>query len=272
MVKALASDPAYLKAAFADLGLSEIPGPRHSSRVLQLFKAAGHPEIKNDETAWCAAAVGGWLNESGYPNSGSLMARSYAKYGKACDLSKRVPRGAIIVWPRGAPPSGHVNICLEDDGTYLTCIGGNQGNGNGGGVTISRERKAHALSARLPFAVIATPVALVTQDEEDTTDISARRKEPDTAVVTVDADHETHVAETESSAEADSETRTSWVKRKWRTVTGWVFGGGGAVGLGWLTDWRVVAAVLGFTFLFTVLFVWFMGPGDVRAWIRKQVS
>lgn len=148
----LNSDPAYLKAAFGDLGLSEIPGPRHSARVLQLFKASGHPEIKNDETAWCAAAVGGWLAESGIPGSGSLMARSYAKYGKACDLDDTVPRGAIVVWPRGAPPSGHVNICLEDDGTYLTCIGGNQGNGSGGGVTISRERKRNAIAARLPVA------------------------------------------------------------------------------------------------------------------------
>lgn len=150
MKRSLPTDPPHLKAAFADLGLSEIPGPKHSARVLELFKLAGHPEVKNDETAWCAAAVGGWLAESGYKPSGSLMARSYVKYGVACDLSKRVPRGAIMVWPRGAPPSGHVNICLDDDGTFLTCIGGNQGNGNGGGVTISRERKANAIAARLP--------------------------------------------------------------------------------------------------------------------------
>lgn len=165
--KALASDPAYLKAAFGDLGLSEIPGKRHSARVLELFKSSGHPEIKNDETAWCAAAVGGWLAESGYPNSGSLMARSYGKYGRAVDLKSKVPRGAIIVWPRGAPPSGHVNICLEDDGTYLTCIGGNQSNANGGGVTVSRERKSRAIAARLPVGVTAfKPVKLVPEEEE----------------------------------------------------------------------------------------------------------
>lgn len=155
MKRALPSDPAYLKAAFKDLGLSEIPGSKHSARVLQLFKLSGHPGIKNDETAWCAAAVGGWLVEGGHKPSGSLMARSYAKYGTACDLKKPVPRGAIMVWPRGAPPSGHVNIALDDDGTYITGIGGNQGNGNGGGVTISRERKSKALAARLPPGMTA---------------------------------------------------------------------------------------------------------------------
>lgn len=270
----LPTDPAYLKAAFADLGLSEIPGPRHSARVLQLFKSAGHPEIKNDETAWCAAAVGGWLAETGFPNSGSLMARSYAKYGRACDMSERLPRGAIVTWPRGAPPSGHVNICLEDDGVYLTCIGGNQGNGNGGGVTISRERKAHALAARLPFAVANKPVALVTQDAEDDgpTDISARRKEPDTAVVPVDAEPDEQEAQIQDSANADAETRPSWLRRKWKGVTGWLFGGVGSVGIGWLTDPWVVVAIGGVALLSVTLFILWMGPGEVRAWIRKQVS
>lgn len=108
--------------------------------------------------------------------------------------------------------------------------------------------------------------------DSDSTDISARRKTPDTAVVTVDADHDTHVEETEASAEADAETRPSWLRRKWKGVTGWLFGGGGAVGLGWLTNPWVVVALGGVLLLSITLFVVWMGPGDVRAWIRKQVS
>lgn len=152
----LKSDPPHLKAAFADLGLSEIAGKRHEKRVLALYADAGHPGIKDDETAWCAAAVGAWLHRAGLPNTGSLMARSYAKYGIACDLKKKVPRGAIAVWPRGKPPSGHVNIVLEDDGTYLTCIGGNQSNGSGGGVTISRDLKKRAVACRMPPGIKAS--------------------------------------------------------------------------------------------------------------------
>lgn len=110
------------------------------------------------------------------------------------------------------------------------------------------------------------PVALMDAPQVDAD------KDPETAVVTVDADHDTHVEETQASAEADSETRTSWLRRKWRTVTGW-FGGGAGVGIfGYLTDWRVVAVLLAGAFGIAVVVVLFMGPGDVRAWIRKQVS
>lgn len=123
---------------------------------------------------------------------------------------------------------------------------------------------------------VSKPLAFVdpphTDGDSDTTDISARRKEPDTAVVTVDADHGTHVAETESSAEADAETRPSWLRRKWKGVTGWLFGGVGSVGLGWLTDPWVVVAIGAVVLAFITLFIIWMGPGDVRAWIRKQVS
>jgi len=149
---AWATDPPYLKAAFSKLGLSEIVGPKHEKQVLAMYAASGHPEIKDDETAWCAAFVGWALLKGGLPNTNNLMARSYSKYGTACDLDEIIPRGAIVVWPRGKPPSGHVNFCLHDDGTYLTCIGGNQGNGKGGGVTISREAKNKAVAARLPVA------------------------------------------------------------------------------------------------------------------------
>ena len=144
-------DPKYLKAAFSKLGLSEIVGSKHEKQVLAMYAASGHPEISDDETAWCAAFIGWALLKGGLPNTNNLMARSYSKYGTACDLDDIVPRGAIVVWPRGKPPAGHVNFCLHDDGTYLTCIGGNQGNGKGGGVTITREAKSRAVAARLPI-------------------------------------------------------------------------------------------------------------------------
>lgn len=151
----LPNDPPWLKEMLKLKGLSEIAGRKHEAKVLALYKLCGHAEIRDDETAWCAAAIGACLVRAGFPTSKpiskNLMARSYAKYGKACDLKKRVPRGAIIVWPRGAPPSGHVNICLHDDGTHLICIGGNQGNGRGGGVTVAGpQRKSGAIAARWP--------------------------------------------------------------------------------------------------------------------------
>jgi uncharacterized protein (TIGR02594 family) len=257
--RALATDPPHLKRAFADLGLSEIRGKKHEPRVLELFALAGHPGIKDDETAWCAGAMGGWLAEAGEPNSGSLMARSYSKYGKGCDLSKPLPRGAICVWPRdGFPGSGHVNLAIEDDGTYVTCIGANQENGRGGGVTITRYRKSKLVAARIPFSMVKKkPVPKP---------VPAPKPAP------VEPGPELEPAPVDQEPTPTQEPQGSWLKRKWRSVTGW-FGVGGAGGiLGFLTDpWVVVA--IGVVLLIAVcLFIYFMGPERVREWIRKQVS
>jgi uncharacterized protein (TIGR02594 family) len=147
-------DPPYLKAAFSKLGLSEISGPKHEKQILEMYAACGHT-ISDDETAWCAAFVGWCLKQGGHPNTGSLMARSYVKYGTPLPVRGfNIPRGAICIWPRGAPPSGHVNFCLHDDGETLTLIGGNQNNERGGGVTITRESKSKIVAAVLPKPVI----------------------------------------------------------------------------------------------------------------------
>lgn len=152
----LPDDPDHLKAAFEDLGLSEIKGKLHEPRVLEMFKLAGFSGIKDDETAWCAAAVGAWLVKAGLPPSGSLMARSYEKYGSKIDVNGKIPRGAILVWGRGQRPYGHVNLCLEDRGDLIVCIGGNQENGKGGGVTVTRYY-TRPEAARLPPNMVAAP-------------------------------------------------------------------------------------------------------------------
>lgn len=147
------SDPQYLKAAFSQLGLSEIAGPKHEKKVLAMYAASGHPEIIEDEVPWCAAFVGWSLVKGNLPNTGSLLAISYAKYGTALDKKKRVPRGAIGVTKRTG--GNHVFFILDDDGTTITRIGGNQENGKGGGVTISTCRKSDVIAFRMPIAAEA---------------------------------------------------------------------------------------------------------------------
>ena len=53
-----ASDPGWLKAAYKDLGLKEIRGKKDNPRVVEMFAESGHAWVRDDETAWCAAAVG----------------------------------------------------------------------------------------------------------------------------------------------------------------------------------------------------------------------
>lgn len=144
----LDSDPVWLKNAFDDLGIKELSGSKHNKRVLEMFQTAGHPEVKNDETAWCSAAMNTWFVEGGLKGTGSLMARSWRTWGKELPLNKKAPRGAVVVFWRGSKnaPTGHVALVLEDDGTYITHIGGNQSDS----VNVSRTLKSKALAFRWP--------------------------------------------------------------------------------------------------------------------------
>jgi uncharacterized protein (TIGR02594 family) len=149
-----ADDPRYLKAAFSALGLSEIAGEDDEPQILAMYAACGHPEIRRDEIAWCAAYVGWALHRGGLPNTGSLLAISYAQYpGRRFARDDSIPRGAICVWPRTG--GNHVNFALADLGDSILCIGGNQGNGRGGGVTIAKYAKEKLKVAVLPKRVAA---------------------------------------------------------------------------------------------------------------------
>jgi uncharacterized protein (TIGR02594 family) len=147
---ALANDPPWLKRAFADLGIQELPGAAARPRIVEMYAKAGHPEIKSDEVAWCSAAVNAWMMESNIRGTGSLVARSWLSWGRAVDSRKIIPRGAVLIFRRGKSSwQGHVCLCLNDRDGTLTVIGGNQKDG----VTIDRYRKAALIGARWPDTV-----------------------------------------------------------------------------------------------------------------------
>jgi hypothetical protein len=82
--------------------------------------------------------------------TGSLVARSWLRWGRAVDRHKAIPRGAVLVLRRGKSSwQGHVCLCLQDRDGILTVIGGNQRDG----VTIDRYRKAALIGARWPDTV-----------------------------------------------------------------------------------------------------------------------
>jgi uncharacterized protein (TIGR02594 family) len=147
---ALSNDPPWLKRAFADLGLHELPGAAAKPRIVEMYAKAGHPEMKSDEVAWCSAAVNTWMVESNNRGTGSLAARSWLAWGRAVDMRRTIPRGAVLIFRRGNSSwQGHVCLCLEDRDGTLTVIGGNQSDG----VTIARYRKAALIGARWPDTV-----------------------------------------------------------------------------------------------------------------------
>lgn len=100
----------------------------HNPKVVAYFQDSGHPGVKDDETAWCAAFVGAMLKRAGSVGTGQLTARSYLKWGAEVPRSEARP-GDIVVLKRGNSSwQGHVGFFVQDNGKSITILGGNQSN------------------------------------------------------------------------------------------------------------------------------------------------
>ena len=154
--------PTLLEAMTAKLGTLEAAGSANNPAIIAMFKAAGHPEVTTDATAWCSACMCSAAKEAGLPIPPvniSLLARSWLTWGVEVSTDDVKP-GDVAVWPRGNSTwQGHVNLveAVEDD--WVVCIGGNQAGPKGDAVTRARKRlKSEALGFRR--AVPATVPAL----------------------------------------------------------------------------------------------------------------
>lgn len=119
--------PKWLRVASSYLGLREIRGPKHNSKILEWWKAI-RSHFTDDETPWCAAFVGGVLEECGIISSRSAAARSFLNWGVEIDGPCV---GCVVVFWRGSPNgwSGHVGFVVgRDSSGNLMVLGGNQGN------------------------------------------------------------------------------------------------------------------------------------------------
>ena len=137
----------WLDKAKSYLGLSEVPGKAHNSKIVGWWKAI-RAAFQDDETPWCAAFVGGVLEECGIKSSRSAAARSYLHWG----FPLAGPAvGAIVIFWRGSPKStsGHVGFVVgKDTKGNLIVLGGNQGNK----VSIATFSPMRALGFRWPDA------------------------------------------------------------------------------------------------------------------------
>lgn len=114
----------WMKVAKTYLGLHEGVGDADNPKVVELFKLAGHPEVKHDSTAWCAAFVGGVLAQAGVKGTGSLSARSYEKFGVRLEMPMF---GCIGVKSRkGSAWQGHVGFVVGANRNQIILLGGNQ--------------------------------------------------------------------------------------------------------------------------------------------------
>lgn len=119
---------AAYEAAKKLIGMKEVAGAKHNPEIVQFFKDSGHPEIVDDETAWCAAFVGAMLARAGLKGTGKLNARSYLDWGEPVEMHEAKP-GDIVIFQRGDSAwQGHVAFFDTAGKSKLTVLGGNQSN------------------------------------------------------------------------------------------------------------------------------------------------
>ena len=167
--------PPWALKAEDEIGVKEIVGKKHNPRVVDYFKRAGHPEVKDDETAWCAVFACAMLEDAGYRSPKSAWARDFLKWGEKIDIP--VP-GCIVVFRRG--DGGHVGFYVEhnEDRSKIKVLGGNQSNA----VNYSYYNAHDLLGYRVPTEIllpkpVAPPVPVLPPVEITTSLVEAELRE-----------------------------------------------------------------------------------------------
>lgn len=136
------TEPVWLGVARKYVGQREIVGSPSNPLIVRWWAAIRAP-FTDDATPWCAAYVGGVLEECGIRSSRSAAARSYLKWGVPLNGAAL---GAIVVYERG-PRFGHVGfvVGITNVGNIMT-LGGNQSDA----VTIAPFSVGRVLGYRWP--------------------------------------------------------------------------------------------------------------------------
>lgn len=139
----------WMEIAWSYMGEREVAAMAANPAILNFFRLAGHPEVKTDEEAWCAAFIRACLVQAGLSAEGSLMARSLLKIGTPITTPRY---GAIAVISRGTDGvSGHVGFVVGWTKDTISLLGGNQGDA----VSVAAYPISKLLGLRWPVDVTA---------------------------------------------------------------------------------------------------------------------
>lgn len=144
------TEPTWLSAARAKLGVRETPGPANNPTIMGWAKALGA------KVPWCGLFAAKYIAEAGLtPPPIAVRAKAWASWGKPLAASALAP-GAVLVFERAG--GGHVGFYVGEDDAAYRVLGGNQSNA----VTITRIAKDRCIARRWPadLPVISSPVRL----------------------------------------------------------------------------------------------------------------
>lgn len=119
--------PPWLAIAESQLGVSEIPGPKHNKTILDYHKETSL-KASSDEVPWCSSFVNWVMEKAGVTGTNSARARSWENWG----VEIFPPLfGAVVVLSRGRNQAlGHVGFFMGyvAGNKRINVLGGNQSN------------------------------------------------------------------------------------------------------------------------------------------------
>jgi len=139
--------PDWIRIADGEMGQAEVPGASHNLRIVRYARDIGCTWVESDEVPWCAGFVGACLQRAGLEHTGSMLARSYLKWGVECGP---VPHAVAVLRRGNDPRAGHVGFLVERRDGKVYLLGGNQGNA----VSIAAYMEADVLGYRWPASAL----------------------------------------------------------------------------------------------------------------------
>ena len=91
----------------------------NNPRIGEYFKATSL-HTKDENTSWCSAFANWCMQQASIKGTNSAMARSWLTWKGGADLKGKPVPGAVVVFARGKPPSGHVAFVwtINPDGSF----------------------------------------------------------------------------------------------------------------------------------------------------------
>jgi uncharacterized protein (TIGR02594 family) len=130
----------WMPIALAELGVREIPGAKHTPRIIEYMMSTTLPNANKlpDETDWCACFVSWCMVQAGVEGIHSALVNPWLNWGEPLAEPRR-GCVAIFNW-------GHIGFYIGESGPYVRSIGGNQSQA----VWISSYDRTKVLAYRMP--------------------------------------------------------------------------------------------------------------------------